>query len=381
MESLSVQFNSLFGHLQEPKRFFCPGRVNLIGEHIDYLGGSVMPAAISLGITALCSKNDSNILRIHSTDFPETIAFDLAALPVSKQGNWGDFILGVVLDLKDKGIEPSGCDILFESNLPKGSGLSSSAALEVLCYHMFHVIATGTEPDRTKMALYCQKIENQFIGVNCGIMDQFAVANGKAQHALLLNCESLAYKLVPLQLGTHELLIINSNKPRTLAESAYNQRRQECDDALRIIQKERPIGNLVDAHESELELLCNPILKKRTRHAIGEQIRVMQSAVALRAGNLEEFGRLMTESHNSLKDDYEVSCSELDFIVEQLLASDACLGARMTGAGFGGCCVALVDKSAVASLSEQLGNGYQKRFGFEPSFYSCLTSDGVHTIT
>ncbi len=380
MNNASVKFHELFGEGANRHRFFCPGRVNLIGEHIDYLGGLVMPAAISLGITALCRVNDSSTLRVHSSDFDDTVLFDLESLPDSKQNRWSDFILGVIIHLKQEGIEIAGCDILIGSNLPKGAGLSSSAALEVLCYFMFHSVFTGAEPDRIQMALDCQKIENEFIGVSCGIMDQFAVAKGRENHAIVLNCASLEHEFVPLKLDEYALLVINSNKPRALAESAYNKRREECHEALNIISQVRVIENLVDATMGDLNFLNESNLKKRARHAITEQLRVKQSVVALGSGNFAEFGRLMNESHASLRDDYEVSVPELNFIVDQLQSNSACLGARMTGAGFGGCCISLVEAEIADSLSASLTETYKVRFNQEPAFYSCKPSHGVHRI-
>lgn len=380
MNLLDQKFRSIFGHSDGLRQFFCPGRVNLIGEHIDYLGGSVMPTAISLGITAVCRLNDSNLVNIHSTDFDGTTRFDLRSLPDSKKGHWSDFVLGVILKLKSLHIDIKGCDILFDSDLPKASGLSSSAALEVLNYYLFHFLSTGSEPDRIEMALNCQQVENRFIGVNCGIMDQFAVANGRAGQAIMLNCQTLEHSFIPLQLGENVLLIINSNKPRALAESAYNQRRAECDEALRIIQRSRAIGQLVDAKPADLDLLDYPILKKRAAHAFTEQQRVLASAHALSEGRLIHFGKLMNASHRSLRDDFEVSCPELDLIVNFLSENGSCLGARMTGAGFGGCCIAVVRKEHVAQLSTDLEHIYSFRFGYSPSFFTSHPSDGVQFL-
>lgn len=380
MQILTTKFQELFGQSDGLKAYFCPGRVNLIGEHIDYLGGQVLPTAISVGITAVCRPNESTELKIHSTDFNQTTSINLKELPISKQNHWTDFLLGVVLHHLNQGVSIEGSDILISSTLPKASGLSSSAALEVLAYYMFYHLATGKEPDRVQMALDCQKIENEFIGVNCGIMDQFAVANGKKDHAILLNCNSLENKLVPLRLDDHSLLIINSNKPRTLSESAYNQRRQECADALEIISQTRRIEHLVNTTESELDLISDPILKKRTKHAFSEQLRVLASELVLQNNDLKSFGKLMSQSHESLRDDFEVSCTELDFLVDTLLQDNACLGARLTGAGFGGCCIALVKKSSIDELTQRISIAYQNQFGYSPDFYECQPSDGVHQL-
>lgn len=380
MHKLTQQFGELFGNTEGVKGFFCPGRINLIGEHIDYLGGLVLPTAISLGITALIRPNSSSTIRLHSLDFAETVEFDLNSLPTEKQGNWSDYILGVILYLRTNGLSVGGFDMLIESTLPKGSGLSSSAALEVLAYYSLCMTFGSLEPDRTQMALHCQRIENEFIGVNCGIMDQFAVANGMENHAIKLNCNTLDFEHVPLKLVDHSLLIINSNKPRQLSKSAYNQRRKECDQALQTIQQHRLISKLVEATEADLQLLENQILKKRAKHAFSEHQRVLESAEALARGELSGFGKLMAASHASLRDDYEVSCSELDLIVEHLLEEEGCLGARMTGAGFGGCCIALVKTEAVDKLTNDLRNRYENIFGFAPSFHVCQPSSGVHTL-
>lgn len=381
MLELNAKFVELFGNGTEPNRFFCPGRVNIIGEHIDYLGGLVMPAAISLGITALIRPTENGKIRLASTSFDGISEFSLEHLPSEKQGLWSDYVLGVIHSVQKEGVEIGGFDLLLDSTLPKGSGLSSSAALEVLIHYSLHSLFGNSEPNRTQMALTCQKVENDFIGVQCGIMDQFAVANGKANHAMMLECETLDFKYVPFDLGVFCLVIINSKKPRELADSAYNQRRQECDAALEAIQQHRSIKQLVHATESDLELTTEPILKKRMRHAYSEQIRVLASELVLQNGDIKAFGKLLTASHISLKDDFEVSCEELDFIVDFLIESDHCAGARMTGAGFGGCCIAVIRKAKATELCQALHVAYSDKFGFSPEWFICKTADGVQSIT
>lgn len=379
MELLSRKFNELFDSEGELQTYFCPGRVNLIGEHIDYLGGLVMPAAISLGITGLVRKNRLRKIRLFSTDFPDSEEIELNNLPKSKQGKWTDFVLGVLLEFIN---EPnfSGLDILFHSTLPKASGLSSSAALEVLCYYIFSNTWKGEEPNRVKMAVDCQRVENNFIGVQCGIMDQFAVANGKRNQAIQLNCDTLKFNYSPINLGDYSLLVINSNKPRALAESAYNQRLEECKEALSIIQKHRSIEQLVEANESDLQLLESEVLKQRVKHAYTEHIRVIETAEALEEQDLNRFGQLLNASHQSLKNDFEVSCLELDFIVENVQKNQHCLGARMTGAGFGGCCIAVIVSELVESVMKPLANSYQESFGLHLDWYNCEIADGVKTL-
>jgi galactokinase len=381
MDEKLKSFEDIFGKHHLTRRFFCPGRVNLIGEHIDYLGGDVLPAAISLGIYGTFGLTDNSLVRIHSTDFNETVSFNVNELPSSRQNHWSDYVLGVLDDAKAKGFAITGFDLLLESTLPKGSGLSSSAALEVLIYYSLFKLFESREPNRSELALDCQQIENNFVGVNCGIMDQFAVANGKENHAVKLNCETLEHSHIPVKLGAYSLVIINSNKPRQLAESAYNQRRAECDEALKVLQDHKvSIKNLVDTNLNDILLIENETIRRRAKHAITENQRVQKSAKALSNNEIEEFGQLMNASHQSLKSDFEVSCRELDFIVDHLQQQKACLGARMTGAGFGGCCIAIIQTKEVDVVSEQLISEYSKTFGFAPSVFSCDPSDGVRML-
>lgn len=382
MKQLHQRFESRFGKSNHVQKFFCPGRVNLIGEHIDYLGGDVLPAAISLGIYAVISRNDSAIVRVHSADFSETAQFQLHELPSKSQNHWSDYILGVLIQLKNNGITVGGFDLYLESSLPKGAGLSSSAALEVLVYYALFKTFAGAEPNRTRMAQECQQVENKFIGVNCGIMDQFAVANGRNDHAIKLNCNTLEFEHVPISLNQFGLVIINSNKPRELAESAYNQRVLECEHALKDLQKhDSNLKQLVDAKIHAIELIENQLIRNRARHAVTEHQRVHLSTDALSRNDVVAFGKLMSASHASLRDDFEVSCNELDFIVSFLQQSEHCLGARMTGAGFGGCCIALIQTAAIRNLEDQLAERYSKQFGYAPTFYPCQVFDGVHELT
>lgn len=381
METLYLKFNELFGDGARPRKFFCPGRINLIGEHIDYLGGLVMPAAISLGITGLIRRNELNRVRVYSSDLHELVEVRTDGIPEEKQGNWSDYILGIVQFLQKKGVPIEGFDLMIDSSLPKSSGLSSSAALEVLVYYAVSKLFLNEDVDRTRMALDCQRVENEFIDVNCGIMDQFAVANGKQDHAIKLNCNSLEFEHVPLNLGQYALLIINSNKPRQLAESAYNQRRAECDEALQILRTENPaLNNLVDATMKGALSIQDPTIQRRAKHVITENLRVQKSAIALARNNIAYFGQLMYASHHSLANDFEVSCQELDFIVSYLRKQKACLGARMTGAGFGGCCVAILEASEISDVSSNLVSAYSKTLGFSPSVFSCDPSGGVRML-
>jgi len=361
----------------EQATYFCPGRVNLIGEHIDYNGGLVMPAAISLGITARIRRNGTDIMRLQSEPYVEWVEVPLNAL-VARSGHWSDYIIGVMLSLQEKQVILEGCDIVFSSTLPQGSGLSSSAAIEVLTYYMLTHFLTGNEPDRRTMTIACQQVENTHIGVNCGIMDQYAVAMGRKDHALLLDCSTIAHRNIPIHLGNHALLIIDSKAPRQLAASAYNQRREECDAALSILRKSRNIDFLVEATLKDVELLTDPILRKRARHVVSEQMRVTEAASALSSGDLVRFGELLNASHTSLRDDYEVSGPQLDHIVSMARQQEGCLGARLTGAGFGGCCIALAEQSAIPQITEKLESSYRHHFQLPIAFHACTVSDGVH---
>lgn len=377
--SVHKKFVEIFGSETDLLQFHCPGRVNLIGEHIDYLGGLVMPAAISMGITAVVRLNGTDTVNAYSTAFEGVETIDLKDVN-SRPDSWVNFLIGVIDHLQSDEIKIKGFDVLFDSNLPLGSGLSSSAAMEVLCYYFIHKSSTGNEPEKLKMVQDCQRVENDFIGVNCGIMDQFAVGFGKADQAMVLNCNSLEFEYVPLLLDDHNLLIIDSKKPRTLAGSAYNQRIEECEKVLTIIRNEADISNLTEVSISEAEKLTDTTLIKRTIHAITEQQRVIQSAKELASNNVVAFGELMFQSHISLKDNYEVSCAELDFIVAFSLKFNGCIGSRMTGAGFGGCCISMVKTDHCDRYSEELSTSYLTNFGQRPAIHNVKLTDGVHQI-
>lgn len=363
--------------------FFAPGRVNLIGEHIDYNGGLVMPLAIERGLTGTVGFRSDSRIRVESTHFPTIFETDLRRLPTERFGDWRDYVAGVLHHLHRAGTELRGFDLTIASDLPEGSGLSSSAALEVLVAFVaqFDEQAPNDFPQNgRKLAQLCQRVENEYVGVACGIMDQFAVANSRRDHAMLLDCATIRADYVPFKLTDLALVVIDSRQPRTLAGSAYNQRRAECEQALKIINRYRrePLPNLCAGSERDLvHLEPEADLHKRARHVITEQQRVIAAAQALRDNDLERLGRLLTASHRSLRDDYEVSSEALDFIVDWAGQSTGCLGSRLTGAGFGGCCLALIERATLPDFTQSLKTAYQQHFDLELSVFATSAADGV----
>ena len=377
---LQQEFIQRYGEL-ELEACFSPGRVNLIGEHIDYNGGFVLPAAISLGITAVVKRREDDIVRIYAREFSEEISFtvnDTLSFQQNEKTHWSAYVKATLQVLKDKGVHLRGADILIGSDLPLGSGLSSSAALECLIAYIFNEDFYNN--NRTQLALDAQLAERKYVGVNCGIMDQFAVANGKLHQAILLNCATLEYEYIPADFKDYQLLIINSNKSRSLAESKYNERRSECDAAFEILSKFDIAEDLCHVHEISLAYLENDTLYQRAKHAILENKRVLYAVEALKNGSIEAFGQLLTESHISLDTDYEVSGHELNMIVHYSTHFDGCIGARMTGAGFGGCCIALVKKDKTARFITYVGKKYAEKTGLKADFYLAEISEGVKKI-
>lgn len=383
---LRQRFQSEF--CAEPERiFFSPGRINLIGEHIDYLGGTVLPAAIDRGIVALVRCRKDRLLRLRSVEQPMGLDIHLDSLPDRCDAlpqPWTGYPTGMIRLYHER--LRSGFDVLFASNLPVGSGLSSSAALEVLTGYLVHALSEDdfhiSEKQRIQLALDAKSVENTYIGVQCGIMDQFAVAMGRKGHAIHLNTETLDYTYVPFNTDRHTIAVMNSNRPRKLSESKYNERRSECQKALALIQRLRPgYENLVSVSQDDLNLLSGePVLLKRARHAVSENLRVKEAISALSAGNIERFGTLLNESHRSLKDDYEVSCYELDSLHEISRSHPACIGSRMTGAGFGGCAIALlktVEPEEILDFARTTEEAYRKATGLSADIFAVQLMDGV----
>lgn len=377
---LKMKFTKHFGDSKQPVSiFFAPGRVNLIGEYTDFNGGYVFPAAVSLGIWGLLRRRTDGIIQLHSDNAGSGAVIDLNQTLVCRQEDgWTNYPKGVIQYLVDQGLRLQGCDVFFSGNLPTGAGLSSSAALLILTAYMLQTTFGNSGVDRVAMAQLCRKVENEFIGVNCGIMDHFAIAMGHKHHAMLLDCNTLTHEYIPLSLDNHSLVIMNTNKKRELTDSKYNERRQECDQALAIIRKHRDIEHLCQATMAEVEgLLEQPVLRKRARHVVSENQRVIDAVALLRAGEVSAFGGLMIASHRSLQTDFEVSGLELDVLVEHALQVPGCIGARMTGAGFGGCAIALVENQALDKFMQQVRLGYQAVTGRIADFYPAIVADGV----
>ncbi|GFR34863.1 galactokinase [Thermobrachium celere] len=362
----------------EVEVYFSPGRVNLIGEHIDYNGGYVFPGALTIGIYGMVREREDNIIRLRSKNANGEIIVNLQEdIRYDEKDDWGNYPKGVIKKIKELGYNVNGLDILFYSNLPDGAGLSSSAAIEVLTAYILLHKNKGDDVDRVEIAKMCQEVENKFVGVNCGIMDQFAVALGRENNAILLDCASLYYEYVPFDLKDASLVIMNTNKRRELSESKYNERRAECDKALEIIRTHREVENLCQADVKDLDYIEDEVIKKRARHAITENIRVKDAVRVLREGDIEAFSKLLIESHKSLKDDYEVTGLHLDTIVEEALKVKGCLGARMTGAGFGGCAIAVVKNEVVDEFIKEVSKNYKEKTGIEAAFYVSKIGDGV----
>ncbi|OAB40759.1 galactokinase [Paenibacillus antarcticus] len=383
---LKQTFISKFGESKHNEYVFnAPGRVNLIGEHIDYNGGYVLPAALEFGTTLVIRERDDNKIHFSSTNIPFELTMDVQEIGKEKTGEWIDYPIGVMVELRKLGCElTKGYNLFFHGEIPNGAGLSSSASIEVVTAYALLTLE-GKETDTVEIACLSQRAENQYVGVNSGIMDQFAVANGKEDHAILLMCDTLEYKHVPFRTGSYKLVIGNTNKRRGLVDSAYNERRQQCEIALELLKKEIPaLHYLAQLKPDQLESLQVHIqdetVRRRAQHVVEENQRVLDSVEALTNHDLEKFGQLMNASHESLRDLYEVSCVELDVMVEEARRIPGTLGARMTGAGFGGCTVSLVHEDSVEQFVQQVGDNYRVRTGFESDFYVCGVGDGVKEI-
>ena len=385
LKKLYDKFKELFGYEAESK-FFSPGRVNLIGEHTDYNGGHVFPCAIHRGTYAFVKKRSDNKFRMYSENFEHLgiIEFSLDNLVNEKKHKWVNYPKGVVKMFVDAGYKiDSGFDVLFYGNIPNGSGLSSSASIEIVTSIILKDLY-NLNIDMIKMVKLSQKAENQFIGVNSGIMDQFAVGMGKKDHAILLDCNTLKYEYVPVILEEEVIVISNTNKRRGLADSKYNERRGECEKALSELQEKLKINALgeltIEEFEENKNLIKDEVRRKRAKHAVYENQRTLKAQKELSDGNLSEFGKLMNQSHESLRDDYEVTGIELDTLVEIAWEQEGVIGSRMTGAGFGGCTVSIVRTDKVESFIKNVGEKYKEKIGYDADFYIVEVSEGARIL-
>lgn len=380
MEQAQAQelFEQLF-HTTATDLFTAAGRINVIGEHVDYCGGKVFPAALNLRCNVYGRKNGENVIRVAASDFKEVVELDIDKIGEYKSLKWGNYQAGVAYFLQESGTPLVGCDLLYDCTVPFGSGLSSSAAIEVSTAVALSEYA-GVQYDKVQLALISQRAENQYAGVNCGIMDQFASALGKKDHAILLDCATLKYEYVPLKLGDYCIVVANCNKPHNLVESKYNLRRLEVEEALKAIQKVRPIKVLAElsvADFNEVKYLLSGVVAKRAEHVVTECDRVAAAVEALKKGDLVELGRLLNESHYSLRDYYEVTGKELDTLSDFARKETGCLGSRMIGAGFGGCTISIVKKTAVEGFIRHLDYAYAKKIGYKATFYETSIEDGI----
>ena len=383
LKELKSAFESAYGKVAEAV-YFAPGRVNLIGEHTDYNGGSVFPCALSFGTYLLLATNDNKTLNFKSLNQPEIISlgFDQLTKPLDK--SWVNYPLGVIAQFIKNNYEIyEGFDLLFWGNVPNGAGLSSSAALEVATAYAFND-QLGAGFNRTALAQIGQEAEHEFAFVNCGIMDQFASANGAKDHAIHLNCDTLEFELVPVKLEGVKILISNTHSPHKLDSGAYNQRVAECKTAVEQLNKVRPLKYLAELSEAEFKsiesAITDPVAHKRARHVVGEVQRTADAVKALKAGDLVKFGKLMNASHVSLRDDYEVTGPELDCMAEEAWKIDGVIGSRMTGGGFGGCTVSLVKDEAIDTFIDKVGKAYEAKIGIKPEFYIAEIGDGAKQL-
>lgn len=385
LEFIKRKFKEYFNKEGE-RVFFSPGRVNLIGEHTDYNGGHVFPCALTIGTYAVVSKREDSLVRVISLNFEKLgiIEFDINNIVYDKKDDWANYPKGVAKALQEHGYKTSnGFEILFFGNIPNGSGLSSSASIEVLMgtilndYFEFNI-------DMISIVKMCQEAENKFIGVNCGIMDQFSIGMGKKNCAILLDCNTLKYEYSNLEMDGYKIVIGNTNKKRGLADSKYNERRSECESALETIQKEVKINSLGELSEEKFEevkhLIKDEVKRKRAKHAVYENQRTLKAVEALKNKDLVTFGKLMNESHISLRDDYEVTGKELDTLVSLAWQQEGVIGSRMTGAGFGGCTVSIVKEENIEAFTKNIEEGYKEIIGYKPDFYVVDISDGTGRI-
>ncbi len=392
LSELRQHFTKIFGDSADAVRFFsAPGRVNLIGEHIDYCGGLVFPAALTLGNTVAVRLNGTRKLRFAATDLDGIYEADLDNIDAAKALKWGNYQAGVAKELMLLGCELPGADLLYDSTLPYGSGLSSSAAIELSTGIALYTLSLNKDQvklDNVALSLAGQRAESRFCGVNCGIMDQYASGMGLKDHAILLDCGKVSHEYVPLRLGNYRLVLANTCKKHSLGASKYNERRAEVEKGLAMLHEADPTNakeHLCDYTEDDFRRLAScfdgePIIRNRVEHVICENARVKKAAEVLKAGDLMAFGAILKAANDSIRDLYEVTGAELDAMIEATAGVPGCIGSRMTGAGFGGCTVNIVDEAVIDSFIETVGKRYAEKTGLTPQFYVCSIGDGAREI-
>jgi galactokinase len=381
---LKEEFFRLYGDRdKEPVLFYSPGRVNLIGEHTDYNGGYVFPCALDFGTSLLVRKTDRAEIKLASLNFKGSVVIETALNYLPIPGSWTNYPVGVINEFARKGKGAPGMEMLFYGDIPNGAGLSSSASIEMATAVALNDL-TGAGLGMIDLVKMGQKAENGFVGMNCGIMDQFAAGFGKKDHAINLNCDTLEYRYAPVKLGERRLIITNTNKRRGLTDSKYNERRSECEKAVELLSLHRPLRNLSELDVNDLwmldEYITDPVIRSRARHVITENGRTTDAVRALENNDIEKLGRLMNESHDSLCNDYEVTGTELDTLVYEGRKLPGVLGTRMTGAGFGGCTVSIVETDHAGSFMKDLGEVYTAKTGLRADFYLPGIGDGARRI-
>lgn len=389
-QEMNLAFEQAYGKKAE-KMYFSPGRVNLIGEHTDYNGGCVFPCALSFGAWLLLAKNNDQVLRFRSLNMPQTYSIPVADIKPQPDRAWCNYALGCIDIIRRRHPEAkleSGYDLLYYGNVPAGAGLSSSAAMEVVTARAFTEEMNWKDADdkkyRTELALIGQACEHEYAGVMCGVMDQFASAQGKKDHAIHLNCDTLEFEHVPVKLEGIKVVISNTHSPHHLDSGAYNDRVRQCKTAVEQISTVKPIKHLAELTPEDWKevegVITDPIAKKRAHHVVGEVARTAEAVEALKKGDIKRFGELMTQSHVSLRDDYEVTGKELDTMAEAAWEVEGVLGSRMTGGGFGGCTVSLVKDEAIETFKAHVGKVYEEKTGLKPDFYMAEIGDGVSRL-
>lgn len=378
------KFLEIYGEGEEAKAYFAPGRVNLIGEHTDYNGGHVFPCAITIGTYAVARRRPDSLIRMYSLNYPDSgiVTASLEDLDFRRADGWANYPKGVVQTFIRKGCQiPHGLELMYYGDIPKGLGIGSSASLEVVTGLILKDLMGLSDISMTDIALFSQLAENEYMGMNCGIMDPFTIAMGKKDHAIFLDTSDLSYIYAPLNLSHEKMIITNSQKARHAVDERYQERRSQCEEALKELQTVISISDLseltAEVFEVVQEMIKSPVRIRRARHAVTENQRTIQAVEALEKGDIQEFGQLMNASHLSLKEDYEVSCEELDILVEEAWGIEGVIGSRMMGAGFGGCTISIVEDSAVSEFICRVGQHYKERTGLQAEFYVVETGNGA----